>query len=160
MFSNRRKLGRWVLHFLQRTRVHRHFTAIPQTTAQSHHHNDKFPARVSMMWTNSLPTTTVSCIDRPLTQDYPKGLLVRSNELQQLAVDARLPKGSSGPDKCLYLKLLVQLFVCLVNVVISTSTMPTLVVSGGSKVGSKRNKVICFCYDDVVRGETLFILLC
>ena len=137
--------------------VHCHFTAI-QTTLW-YHHNDKSPARVSMMWmwTNSLPTTTVSCIDRPLTQDYPKGLLVRSNELQQLAVDARLPKGSSGPDKCLYLKLLVQLFVCWSNVVIST--MPTLVVSGGSKVGSKRNKVICFCYDDVLRGETLFVLL-
>ena len=99
----------------------------------------------------------MSCIDRPLTQDYPKGLLVRSNELQQLAVDARLPKGSSGPDKCLYLKLLVQLFVCWSNVVIST--MPTLVVSGGSKVESKRSTVICFCYDDVLRGETLFVLL-
>ena len=99
----------------------------------------------------------MSCIDRPLTQDYPKGLLVRSNELQQLAVDARLPKGSSGPDKCLYLKLLVQLFVCWGNVVIST--MPTLVVSGGSKVGSKRNKVVCFWYDDVVRDVTLFVLL-
>ena len=98
----------------------------------------------------------MSCIDRPLTQDYPKGLLVRSNELQQLAVDARLPNGSSGPDKCLYLKLLVQLFVCWGNVVIST--MPTLVVSGGS-MGSKRNKVVCFWYDDVVRDVTLFVLL-
>ena len=37
--------------------------------------------------------------------------------------------------------------------------MPTLVVSGGSKVGSKRNKVVCFWYDDVVRDVTLFVLL-
>eukprot|EP00956_Cyclotella_meneghiniana_P012412 scaffold17628_cov77-Cyclotella_meneghiniana.AAC.2 len=80
---------------------------------------------------------TVSCIDRPLTQGYPKGLLVRPNELQQMAVDARLPNGLSGPDKCLYLKLLVQLFVCWGNVVIAT--LPTFVVSGGSEVGSKRN---------------------
>ena len=85
------------------------------------------------------------------------GLLVRPNELQQLAVDARLPNGLSGPDKkCLYLKLLVQLFVCWGNVVIAT--LQTSVVSGGSKVGSKRKNLSYFWYDDVIRGETLFIL--